>query len=126
VSREYYLITTDRPSSQAFVRTLTEVTGHAVEVDGDFDDPDDYLNITSHDLFIEVEPPGHIEAIDLADDVDEGVTLPQPDDEGCLWQAVANVPAGAPPIGAEIVLETFRRLAQDFHGIAVDPQIDAG
>jgi hypothetical protein len=120
VSREYYLVTRDRPSSRAFIRTLTEVTGHNVDIAGDFEDPDDYLNISSSDLLIEVQPPGHVEAIDL-DDIDQDA-LPQPDEEGCLWHAVANIPASAPEISADIIWETFRRLAQDHHGVAIDGQ----
>ncbi len=122
MSREYYLVTRGRPTSRAFLRALAEVAGHAVDVDGDFEDPDDYLNISSHDLLLEVEPPGHVDAVDLAQDVGDGTTLPEPDAEGCLWFAVAAVPAGAPEISADIVHETFRRLALDFDGVAVDPQ----
>src|SRR5437763_16888657 len=95
VSREYYLVTRERPCGRAFIRTLTEAAGHTVDIAGDFEDPDDYLNITSHDLLLEVQPPGHVEAIDLTDDVGPDATLPQPDEEGCLWHCVANVPASA-------------------------------
>jgi hypothetical protein len=121
VSREYYLVTRERPPADVFVRTLTEATGHPVEIDGNFDDPDDYLNISSHDLLIEVQPPGHVEAIDLTDDVGPDATLPQPDEDGCLWHTVANVPAAAPPISADIIWQTFLRLARGYEGIAVDP-----
>lgn len=122
MSREYYLVTRDRPGSRAFIRTLTEVTGHTVDIEGNFEDPDDYMNITSHDLLIEVQPPGHVEAIDLNDDIGPDVTLPQPDEEGCLWHTVANIPASAPPISADIIWHTFTRLAQAHHGVAIDPQ----
>jgi hypothetical protein len=122
VSREYYLVTRERPSGRAFVRTLTEAAGHNVDIEGDFEDPDDYLNISAHDLLIEVQPPGHVEAIDLADDIGQDVALPQPDEEGCLWHTVANVPAAAPPISADIIWQTFRHLAEAYHGVAIDPQ----
>ncbi|MBO0868667.1 MAG: hypothetical protein J2P15_08900 [Micromonosporaceae bacterium] len=121
MSREYYLVTRDRPSARAFVRMLTEAAGHNLDIDGDFEDPDDYLNISSDDLWIEVEPPGHVEAIDLTD-LDEDATLPQPDGEGCLWYAVANVPGGAPPISADIIWKAFLDLAQAYNGIAIDAQ----
>lgn len=121
MSREYYLVTHHRPSTRAFVRTLTEAAGQNVDIDGDFEDTDDYLNISSPDMWIEVEPPGHVEAIDLKD-IDEDVTLPEPDEDGCLWYTVANVPAGAPPISADIIWQTFRRLAEAYHGVAIDPQ----
>lgn len=122
VSREYYLVTRERPSSRAFIQTLTEAAGHTVDIAGDFEDPDDYLNITSHDLLIEVQPPGHVEAIDLTDDVGPDITLPQPDEDGCLWHAVANIPASAPPISADVIWQTFTRLAQAHRGVAIDPQ----
>jgi hypothetical protein len=121
MSREYQLVTRDRPSSRAFIGTLTEVTGHNVDIDGNFEDPDDYLNISSYDLLIEVQPPGHVEAIDL-NDLGQGVTLPEPDEEGCLWYTTANVPASAPPISADIIWQTFTRLAKAHHGVAIDPQ----
>jgi hypothetical protein len=88
---------------------------------GDFEDPDDYLNISSHDLWIEIQPPGHVEAIDLGD-IHHDITLPQPDDEGCLWHTVATIPASAPPHSADVIWQTFRHLAHAHHGIAIDPQ----
>jgi hypothetical protein len=125
VSREYHLVTRDRPSTRAFIHTLTEATGHNIDIAGNLEDPDDYLNITSHDLLIEVQPPGHVEATDL-NDIDQNVTLPQPDDEGCLWHTAANIPASAPPISADIIWQTFTRLAQAHHGAAIDPQTIRG
>ncbi len=122
MSREYHLITRDRPSGWAFVRTLTEAAGRKVDVQGDFEDPDGYLNVTADDLWIEVEPPGHVEAADL-EGAYEDVELPEPDEDGCLWYAVANVPAGAPPISADVIWLCFRRLAAAHHGVAVDPQV---
>lgn len=103
------------------MRTLVEAAGHQVDVVGDFENVDDYLNVSADDLWIEVQPPGHVEAIDLKD-IYDGVTLPESDDEGCLWFAVANVPVGAPPISADVIWSTFRRLATDHGGLAVDLQ----
>jgi hypothetical protein len=121
VSRDYHLITRDRPSARAFARTLTEAAGHKIDIVGDFEDPDDYLNISSPELWIELQPPGHVEAIDLKE-IHEGVTLPQPDDEDCLWHTVANIPAAAPPLSPDVIWQTFRHLAETHHGIAIDPQ----
>jgi hypothetical protein len=122
MSREYHLITSRRPSTRAFVRTLAEAAGRKVNVIGDFENVDDYLNVSAADpdLWIEVEPPGHVEAIDL-DGSYEDIVLPDPDEEGCLWYAVANIPAGAPPGSAEVIWLTFRRLAADHGGIAIEP-----
>jgi hypothetical protein len=121
VSREYYLVTRARPSPRAFIRTLTEAAGHNLNIDGNFEDPDDYLNISSSNLWIEVEPPGHVEAVDL-NDTNEDVMLPHPDEEGCLWQTIAVVPEGAAPISGDIIWQTFRRLAEAYHGVAIDAQ----
>jgi hypothetical protein len=122
VSRDYFLVTRDRPSTRAFIRTLTEAAGRTVDIDGDFGDPDDYLNISSDDILIEVEPPGHVEAIDLVDVVGSGVALPEPDEEGCLWYTAAVVPSAAASITADIIFDTFRRLAETYHGVAIDAQ----
>jgi hypothetical protein len=121
MSRDYHLITHRRPSSQAFARALTEAVGRDVEVIGDFDDVDDYVNVKAADpdLWIEVEPPGHVEAIDLADSY-EDVVLPDPDGQGCLWFAAAHIPAGGPPGSAEAIWQTFCRLAAEHGGIAVE------
>jgi hypothetical protein len=119
MSREYHLITRDRPGNWAFVRTLTEAAGHNVDVKGDFENADDYLNVSADDLWIEIEPPGHVEAADL-EGMYEDVVLPQPDDEGCLWLTVASVPAGAPAFGTDVISLTFRRLAATHHGVTVE------
>jgi hypothetical protein len=123
MSCEYHLITPHRPSSRAFVRTLAEAAGRKVNVIGDVENVDDYLNVSvaDPDLWIEVEPPGHVEAIDLGGDSYNDVVLPDPDEAGCLWYAVANIPAGAPPGSAEVIWLIFRRLAADHGGIAIEP-----
>lgn len=93
-----------------------------VDIAGDFDDPDDYLNVSADDvLWIEVEPPGHVEYGDLREMYpEEFAGLPRADDEGCLWFTAASVPAGALASGAaDVILETFRRLARDHEGIAL-------
>jgi hypothetical protein len=126
MSREYHLVTRDRPGAWAFARTLTEAVGHKVEIDGDFEDPDGYLNVSAFDLWIEVEPPGHVEAIDLKEMFADDVRLPHPDEQDCLWYTTANVPAGAPPLGADVIWRTFTRLAKAHHGIAIDPQLGQG
>lgn len=120
MSREFHLVTRARPDRWAFVRTLTEAAGHNVEINGDFGDPDDYLNIGADDLWIEVEPPGHVEAADLAGTYGDEVELPRPDDEGCLWLTVASVPAGAPAFGADVIALTFHRLAEAYVGVTAE------
>lgn len=120
MSREYHLITPERPSTRAFVRTLTEALGHEFDLDGDFEDPNSYLNVSAQDLWIEIEPPGHVEAIDLAK-IHRDAALPQPDDEGCLWYTVAGIPAGAPPLSADVIQRTFQDLATTHHGIMIEP-----
>jgi hypothetical protein len=123
VSLDFHLITRQRPSPLAFARTLSEAAGGKVDIVGDFADPDDYLNVTAPDLWLEVEPPGHVEYADLrklypADDI----TLPDPDDDGCLWHTVASLPAGAPPFGEAVITETFQRLAASYEGVALEPE----
>ena len=124
MSREFSLITRHRPAPEAFARTVCEAAGRAVDIAGDFADPNDYLNITAGDLWAEVEPPGHVEYADLrrlypADDVD----LPEPDDEGCLWYTTASIPAGVASSGADMIEETFRRLADDYEGVSLGPGV---
>lgn len=121
MSSDFHLITRLRPDAWAFARTLSEAAGREVNIAGDFGDPDDYLNISADGgLWIEVEPPGHVEYEDLRKMYpEEFVVLPQADDEGCLWFTTASVPAGAPPSGADVILETFRRLARAHEGIAL-------
>jgi hypothetical protein len=57
----------------------------------------------------------------FAPDPGPGYELPAPDDEGCLWYTAASVPAGAPAVSADVVEQTFRRLAEDHEGIALEP-----
>jgi hypothetical protein len=68
-----------------------------------------------------MEPPGHVEYQDLREMFPEDVTLPDPDDEGCLWFAFASVPAGVPRLGLTVIERTFKQLARDYDGIATDP-----
>ena len=91
------------------------------EVDGDFDDPNAYLNVSGPWLWIEIEPPGHVEAADLDGSYDDTTTLPEPDGDLCLWLTVASVPAGAPAGSAETARRTFESLAARYDGIAIDP-----
>lgn len=120
MSREYVLITPRRPSALAFVRTVAEAAAEQVEVDGDFEDVDDYLHVSAPNLWMEVEPPGYVEAVDL-EEMHPDVQLPQSDDEGCLWLTVANVPSASPPASGNIAWLTFRRLAEDYDGVTIGP-----
>jgi hypothetical protein len=121
VSSDFHLITRLRPGALAFARTVSEATGRKVDIAGDFGDPDDYLNVTADGLVLEIEPPGHVEAEDLRDMYPVAVALPEPDDEGCLWFTAASVPASAPGGSAQVIRETFRRLAEDHDGIEIEP-----
>jgi hypothetical protein len=122
VSRDFHLITRLRPDAWAFARTVSEAAGRKVDIEGDFGDPDDYLHISADDgLWIEVEPPGHIEADDLREMYAVDVALPDPDDEGCLWFTAASVPASAPGASAQVIRETFSRLAENHEGIEIEP-----
>jgi hypothetical protein len=121
VSRDFHLITRLRPDAWAFARTVSEAAGRKVDIEGDFGDPDDYLNISADGLWLEVEPPGHVEADDLRELYPVDVALPDPDDEGCLWFTAASVPATAPGVSAQVIRETFRRLAEDHEGIEIEP-----
>jgi hypothetical protein len=122
VSRDFHLITRRRPAPLAFARTLSEAAGRTVDIAGDFADPNDYLNISAAGLWIEVEPPGHVEYADLRPLYPDHIPLPEPDDEGCLWYTTASVPATAPALGAEVIAAAFQRLATDYDGIALEPQ----
>jgi hypothetical protein len=85
-------------------------------------DSDDYLNSSAEGLWIEVEPPGHVEYDDLREIYpEEFVVLPAPDDEGCLWYTTASVPASALAVSADVIKQTFHRLAEDHEGIALEP-----
>jgi hypothetical protein len=120
VSREFHLVTRQRPTSWAFARSLSEVAGRKVDIAGDFGDPNDYLNITAPDLWVEVEPPGHVDHADLRKLFSDDIALPEPDDDGCLWHATASVPAGVASFGAMVIAETFRRLADHYEGAALE------
>jgi hypothetical protein len=101
---------------------MSEAAGRAISITGDYTDPNDYLNITAAGLWVEMEPPGHVEYRDLRQLYPDDVALPQADDEGCLWYTTASVPAGAPAFGAQVIAETFHRLATDYDGVALEPQ----
>jgi hypothetical protein len=64
VSREFHLITRERPSSQGLLDALRKVSGDTAEpeLDGDFEDPNTYVNVSGSGLWREIEPPGHVEA----------------------------------------------------------------
>lgn len=121
MSREFHLVTRERPARDGFLTALREATGDAAEpeVDGDFEDPNAYLNVSGPRLWIEVEPPGHVEAADLDGSYD--AALPDPDSDRCLWLTVASVPAGAPGDSAEVIWRAFEHLASRYDGIAIDP-----
>jgi hypothetical protein len=123
VSREFHLITRERPTGDGFRSALGDATGDAAEpeVEGEFDDPNAYLNVSGPRLWIEIEPPGHVEAADLDDSYDDTTTLPDPDGDLCLWLTVANVPAGAPADSAEVIWRVFEDLATRYDGIAIEP-----
>jgi hypothetical protein len=123
VSQEFHLVTRERPASGGFRDALREATGDDAaaepEVDGDFDDPNAYLNVSGPQLWLELEPPGHVEAADLEGDY--AGDLPEPDDDQCLWLTVANVPAGAPADSAGIARRLLADLAARYDGVAVEP-----
>jgi hypothetical protein len=120
MSREFHLITRERPSTDGFLGALHRVSSGDVEakLDGDFEDPNAYVNVSGADLWIELEPPGHVEASDLAESY-EGRVLPEPGSDLCLWLTVANIPAGAPPGSADTAWRVFEDLAVGYGGIAV-------
>ena len=121
MSREFHLITRYRPAPWSFARTVTEAAGRKVDIEGNFGNPDDYLNLTADGLWVEVEPPGHVEHADLRKLFPEDVALPEPDDEDCLWHTTARIPAGASSFGAEVIWKTFQCLAEDHEGVALEP-----
>lgn len=122
MSREFHLITRRRPSRDGLLDALRQVGGGEVEfkLDGDFEDPNAYVNVSSPDLWIELEPPGHVAAAEL-EECHEGRALPEPDNDLCLWLTIANVPAGAPASSADIALRVFEDLADHCQGIAIEP-----
>ena len=124
MSQEFHLVTRERPPGAALRRALRDATGAQAaepEVDGDFDNPNAYLNVSGPGLWIEMEPPGHVEAADLDGSYGDDVTLPEPDGDRCLWLTIANVPAGAPAGSAETARRAFEDLASRYDGIAATP-----
>jgi hypothetical protein len=89
------------------------------KIDGGFEDPDAYLNVTGPDLWIEVEPPGHVEAVDLEGSYGD-VALSEPDRGLCLWLTIAQVPVGVPGGSAEVTWRLFEDLANRYDGVAVE------
>jgi hypothetical protein len=120
VSRELHLVTREQPRRDGLLDALREATGQAAapQIDGDFEDPNDYLNVSGLDLWIEIEPPGHVEAVDLEGNYDD-TALPEPDRDLCLWLTVANVPVGAPDGSAEVTWRVLQDLADRYDGIAI-------
>jgi hypothetical protein len=121
VSREFHLVTRERPSRDSLLSALRAAAPETAppDLDGDFEDPNAYLNVSGPDLWIEIEPPGHVEALDLAGSYSD-TALPEPDSHWCLWLTVASVPAGAPAGSAEVTARAFGDLADRFDGIAVE------
>jgi hypothetical protein len=125
VSQEFHLVTRERPAGEGFRDALREAIGDDAaappDVEGDFGDPNAYLNVSAPQLWLEIEPPGHVEAADLAGDY--AADLPDPDDDQCLWLTVANVPAGAPDGSAAIARRALESLAARYDGVAVEPAL---
>ena len=123
MSQELHLVTRERPAGDGFRDALREATGADAaaepEVDGDFGDPNGYVNVSGPQLWLELEPPGHVEAADL--DGGYAGDLPDPDDEQCLWLTVARVPAGSPAGSAGIARRALEFLAARYDGVAVEP-----
>lgn len=120
MSREFHLVTRDRPAGEDFRTALHDAAGAAnPEIDGDFQNPNAYLNVSGPQLWLEIEPPGHVEAADLDGDYPVGTAMPEPDSDQCLWLTIANVPAGAPDGSAEIAWRLFEDLAARWHGVAI-------
>lgn len=121
MSREFHLVTRDRPGGDDFRTAVHDAAGAAKpEIDGDFQDPNTYLNVSGPQLWIEIEPPGHVEAADLAGDYPADAAMPEPDSEKCLWLTIANIPAGAPDGSAEVAWRLLEELADRFHGVALE------
>jgi len=59
VSRGFHLVTRERPLRDVFLDALREATGQATapQIDGDFEDPNDYLNVSGPHLWIEAQVP---------------------------------------------------------------------
>jgi len=122
VSRDFQLVTRQRPVARAFLRAVRDAAGGTDDLimEGDFNDPNGYLNVLGNALVIEVEPPGHVDAADLYEDDDGEVgETAQPDDEGCLWLTTARVPASAPAGTADVTWRAFQDLAHRYDGVAL-------
>lgn len=122
MSREFHLITRQRPVEDGFLTALRD-TGRAgaAEIDGNFENPNAYLSVSGPELWIEIEPPGHVEATDLDGAYAQDTALPEPDSDVCLWLTIANIPASAPAGSAEVAWRVFEDLAVRYHGIAIEP-----
>lgn len=122
MSREFHLLTRERPAGEGFLDALRKVIRDSAEpeLDGDFEDPNAYVNICNPDLWIEIEPPGHVEAADLEGYYDDTV-LPKPDSDLCLWLTVANVPAGAPADSDEVAWRVLEDLGARHDGVVIKP-----
>lgn len=130
MSREYHLITRERPATDGFLAALRDAGGDpgwdaggdvGAGVDGDFGDPNAYLNVSGPRLWLEIEPPGHVEAADLDGAYAADTPLPEPGADQCLWLTTANVPAGAPADSADIARRVFEDLADRYDGIVIEP-----
>jgi hypothetical protein len=122
VSRELHLITRERPAPEALAEALAGATGGAgASIEGDFADPDSYLNVSGSGLWFEVEAPGHVEVVDLRDGYPDGAALPEPDEQQCLWLTTASIPLGAPPGSAGVAVAVFGGLATRYDGTVIEP-----
>ena len=121
MSREFRLITRERPVADGLLDALRKVSGDngAPELDGDFDNPNTYVNVSGPDLWVEIEPPGRVEGADLEGEYGDRLLL-EPDSNLCLWLTLANVPVGAPSNSAEVIWRVFEDLAARYDGIAID------
>lgn len=119
MSRELHLITRQRPTAADLAEALADVAG--VSIQGNFDDPDAYLNVSSPEVWIELEAPGHVEAGDLRESYEDNVILPLPDDDQCLWLTTASIPLGAPPDSHDTACQSLAKLAARREGIAIEP-----
>ena len=123
MSREFHLITRERPSADGFLAALSDAARGTAkpEMDGDFDNPNGYVNVSGPRLWIEAEAPGHVDAADLDDAYPSGTVLPEVGSEQCLWLTVANIPAGAPAHSADVVWRALEDLAARCQGNVVEP-----
>ena len=124
MSRDFQLITRERPGAPAFARAVHNAAGEALDditMEGDFGDPNGYLSVLGYGLLIEIEPPGHVDAADLYEDPanDGDAALPEPDQEGCLWLTTAQVPAAAPDGSADVARRVFQELASRYDGVVL-------